>query len=447
MRRMLVQSYPNREIRVTLVNQPSSHDKTYETNNWTEPFEDSPPAPPCHSLKTRNASDESESTPIQLTELQVGFGRLGSCERFSNYGRRQVLRAGGALEQVAKHEEVLFLTLTLPGSTTESMKALAEWSGFAVHRLKAWINKRVVGKYDMYCWELQKRGALHLHYCVHCPEREVGEYIRTNLREEWCRILDAIAERSGIDVYKRKFGGTWADRKEKVRVDAQWCEKSIAAYLSKYVSKSANDPAFGGNKFWPPSRWYGVSRPLLAVLRELTKKVSIDWLKESDAWGMYEDCLSLLQSFAVKCYDYIHKVGAGKTVVAYTETNEQDSIWNHIMTQICPTQDSLSNTEQNMRRLTRNGCILLKKQPTWLKEFMAYYANSRPASLLNSPSFRDISRSDLIFLVDALAYSFRSHQRTRFELPGACKLWYSQMKNVIDTAPSEDSEWIGHLKL
>jgi len=366
---------------------------------------------------------------------------------FSTYGRRQILRAGGALERRAPHKECLFLTVTLPGSTTEAMGAIARYSGMAVKLLHDWIGNHISSKLSLYTWELQKRGALHLHYVVHCPDSSRGEWLIAHLREEWCRILDAISTKSGVDLYATTKGFSWQEQKGVVRVDAQWCEKSVAAYLSKYVSKASKTNRTLTNNSYYPSRWYGVSRPLLALLRAMTQTVSIDSITSSKAWAMYEDCLSSLQSWSIRCYEYMHTVGGGKTIVSYSNENEQESIWNFIMTQTVTNPNSFSNTEQNLRRLARNGSIIIKKHSIWLTSFMQFNGQSRPGNLLNSPSFKDISRADLIFLLDALAYSFRYVQRTRFELPGECKLWYSQVKATLDSAPSEDKEWIGALEL
>lgn len=447
MRRILIQSYPNREIRVTHVRQVLAHRVTNETKNKTDNLPAAIAAPTCHSLKTLQGTTKPRPTGLLQVDGKPGWGGLPRFQKFSTYARRQILRAGGALERAHPHHECLFLTLTLPGSTKVSMEALARYSGMAVQRLKNWIGYRISNNLSIYTWEWQKRGALHLHYVVHCPDRDKGEYIRTKLQEEWTRILDAIGEASGVDLYKKNEGFSWSSNKEMTRVDAQWCEKSVAAYLSKYVSKPKGLEKHVSKNTYCPSRWYGVSRPLLQLTREMSFSICLDFQKSNDVLAMYEDCLSLLSSFSLKCYTYKHKVGDGSTIVSYCDTNEQESIWNHIMTQICPTPDSYTNTELNMRRLARNGCILLKKHQTWLKEFMSYYGDSRPSMILNSPSFKDITRSDLTFLVDALAYSQRSHHRTRYRLPGECLLWYSEMKRVIDTAPTEDKEWIGALEL
>lgn len=447
MRRILIQSYPNREIRVTTVREQVSRGKTNESHDETEGMTSSPSPPTCHSLKTLKGSENTQQKGLLQIDGEPGWGGLPRFQRFSTYARRQILRAGGALERSHPHQECLFLTLTLPGSTKVSFEAMARYSAMAVQRLKSWIGWRIKSNLSIYTWEWQKRGALHLHYVVHCADKEIGEYIRSHLKEQWIRILDSISEASGVDMYRKHAGFSWVNDKDSIRVDAQWCEKSVAAYLSKYVSKPKGEGEFRKTFFYCPSRWYGVSRPLLQLLREMTFKCTFDNLNSSEAWGRYEDCLSLLQAWALKCYDYKHKVGDGRTTVAYCNTNEQDSIWNDVMNLNRPNPDSSMNTELKLKRLARNGTSLMMKHPTWLASFTQFCASTHIYKVMKLPSYKDITRNDLLFLVDMLAYSFRYTQRTRFELPGACKLWYSQTSEVITSAPENDKEWIGALKL
>lgn len=447
MRRILIQSYPNREIRVTTVRQQLSQGKTHETHGENSPEAISGNSDTCHSLKTRELPTDSQLETPPDTSPRPGHGGLPRHQKFSLYGRRQILRAGGALEQRHGHEDCLFLTLTHPGSTKVSFEALARYSGKAVQMFHEWIKNHIPSKLSLYTWEWQKRGALHLHYVVYCPDREKGEWIIKNLKRQWIRILDAICLASGVDLYRKHEGFSWASNKEVIRVDAQWCEQSIAAYLSKYVSKAGKDNKMMPQNAFCPSRWYGVSRPLLQLLREMTFSVTLDWMRSKDAWSTYEDCLSILQSWSIKCYDYRHKVGDGRTAVAYCNTNEQESIWTTMLESMNINQDSLSNTEQTLRRLAKNGVLIMRKHKTWHDSFCQFCKNTHIYKISQLPSYKDISRFDLTFLLDMLAYSFRYTQKTRFDLPGECKLWYAQTKQALDSAPPEDAEWIGALRM
>lgn len=447
MRRILIQSFPNREIRATVVREPGSVRKTHESNDETEEMSESGSTPTCHSRKTREVPTDSQSQKSSDQGKRPGHGGLPRYQKFSTYARRQILRAGGALERTHPHHECLFLTLTHPGSTKVSMEVLARYSAKAVKMVHDWIGNHVSTKLSIYTWEWQQRGALHLHYVFHCPNREKGEWIRQQLKGEWIKILDAICKASGVDLYRKNEGFTWANNKDIVRVDAQWCEKSLAAYLSKYVSKAAKDNYKMPQNAFCPSRWYGVSRPLLQLLKEMSFKMSLMSLTEMNGWSAYEECLSVLQSWSIKCYEYRHKVGDGRTVVAYCNTNEQESIWTTLMNQLNINPDSCSSTEKTLRRLAQNGVLVMRKHKVWHDSFTQFCKDTYIYKVMQLPSFKDISRHDLTFLLDMLAYSFRYTQRTRFDLPGECKLWYAQTKEALSTAPPEDKEWIGALKV
>lgn len=443
MRRILIQSYPNREVRVTTVRQQVSQRKNDETQNKTGDRQNLGDSPNLSFAQNSLRPTESQSQPLPGKNKLPGFGGSTRYQKFSRYGRNQILRAGGALQKKVGKEKCLFLTLTHPGSTKVSMEALSKYSGMAVKLFQGWLSRHITNKLSIYTWEWQKRGALHLHFVVACEDIDRGEWIKANLKSEWIRILDRIAEESGVDVYAKNMGFSWVNNKQIVRVDAQWCEKDVAAYLSKYVSKATANNKILTDRHFCPSRWYGVSRPLLQALREMTFSISLDSMRERDAWEGYEDCLSVLQQWSNKCYEYSHKVGDGKTIVAYVNDNERESIWETMMTQLITAPDSASNTEMTLRRLARNGSILIKKHKTWFDTYTQFYGTSRCNMLLNLPSYRDISRNDLIFLLDALTYTFRYTQRTRYELPGACQLWYSQIANCLRDAPSDDLNWIG----
>jgi hypothetical protein len=440
MRMLSLESYPNREIRVTLCREPSA--KPLKEN-----LEYCDISPTCHSLKTLNTPTKPHREGREREGLPPGYGGVTRYQKFSLYGRRTLLRAGGALEDEHPYHECLFLTLTHPGSTRESMQALASYSAYAVQHLKAWLGRRIKANLSMYTWEWQRRGALHLHYVVHSPDEQVRQYIQTHLKEQWLRILDAIARESKVDIYRKHSGFSWASNKDVVRVDCQVCEKSVAAYLSKYISKATDNIKRMPKNAFCPSRWYGVSRPLLALLREKTVKITLSSLREAEAWENYEDCLSVLKSFAIKCYQYKHTVGSGKSIVSYVLLQERKSIWNAIMSAVKNTPDSSMNSEQKLRALVQQGVYAMKRSPTWYATFKQFCANSRPAHLISSPLSQDISRADLAFLVDMLTYTYRYTERTRFALNGSARLWYSSMKSFLSTESSKGDEWFSSIKL
>lgn len=90
---------------------------------------------------------------------------------FTLEAKRKLLRAGGALGRFdPEPSNCVFFTGTLPGGTEDAFRTIAERSAQIVQRAKVWIyNRYKECSYSFYCWELQKRGALHLHYVAYCP--------------------------------------------------------------------------------------------------------------------------------------------------------------------------------------------------------------------------------------------------------------------------------------
>jgi hypothetical protein len=319
MYRIVAQSFPNNEIRVTFSSTPGGRD----------------PFSPAELAKTVELSDLDENDaletvpPLSLVpnskpeRSHAGFGALPvKPTTFGINAKRQLLRHGGALEHHAPPEECLFLTGTLPGSTEDSFRAIAEWSGYIVHRLKAWVAKHEKSKMDFYCWEYQKRGALHLHYCVRVRDDEHRRHILDGFRDWWIQILHRVGEFARTDMFRKNSGKTWLDDLSKVRAIAEVCRKSPARYLAKYLSKSAS-PQKGNARFFAPSRWWGTSRALSAAAALLS---TCQTLIESGVQAVrraWENVSHFCDTSESVTYSYRHRVGIGETYVCYPTSPEE----------------------------------------------------------------------------------------------------------------------------
>lgn len=208
--------------------------------------------------------------------FKVGWGALSETSRFTRAGGRAIACAASALERVAPVSEILFITLTVPGSALGVFEAVARYSARLVHGFKAWVNKRVPSKLDFYVWEYQKRGALHLHYAVHVPNPADRQYIWQHTRAQWCRQLIRLGDEIGVDFFARSNGETWRNRLEVVRARAEEVRKSLSRYLSKYLSKSVKDSTQIAGGIFRPSRFYGISRPLHQLINEQTTEKEFD---------------------------------------------------------------------------------------------------------------------------------------------------------------------------
>ena len=322
MYKIVAQSFPNNEVRVTWSSLPHPRAPKDE-----EISSDGEIVPQCTAV---NPSPEKNPLPplslvpnSQSSRNPVGFGSLPEKPTtFGLNGKRKLIRQGAAMETEAPPHECLFLTGTLPGSTEDSFKAIAAWSAYIVHRLKSWIGNYAPQKYDFYCWEYQRRGALHLHYCVWIPDNTFRTVVLDKFHEWWVQILHRVGEFSNTDLFRKNSGKTWLGDTAKVRAVAEVCRKSPARYLAKYLSKSAA-PARGPSRAFSPSRWWGTSRPLKALCDSLTQTIEIIEGGYHRVRVLWEQLFYACDSSDSVTYAYRHKVGSGHTLVSYPNSPEE----------------------------------------------------------------------------------------------------------------------------
>jgi len=209
-------------------------------------------------------------------------------DSLSRYGRRQILRAGSCFKSDLETKRLL-LTGTLPGSGPKPFRALAEFSSYATKTLTNWLTRRVPACLWMYCWEFQKRGALHVHLVVEMPVIQ-AEYVERFFKDEWNRILRAISLKSGVDLYAKT--SKYSHLPAATQADVTVCDREPSRYISKYISKSAVTAKCLGR--YPPKTWYQVSRSLLAELRMRTVIYEAEGLSYSQARAVEENTISHL---------------------------------------------------------------------------------------------------------------------------------------------------------
>ena len=182
----------------------------------------------------------------------------------SSYGRSQVRNAATILQEQHKKQNLAFLTLTVPFTEDEDLKAsYKNWSravGNFEDRLRRELPPDL--RQWVHCTEDQKRGAPHLHMAF--PSRRARgqkwlitkQWITDTWREIWEHILP---NSSGKHTWK------YATRIESIK-------KSIAGYLGKYMSK-------GGYPKHPdryPSSWWGCTKKLKETVSESTFRAVLE---------------------------------------------------------------------------------------------------------------------------------------------------------------------------
>lgn len=332
--------FPNGEIRVFCRPNravPQSRRETHKTDSEIEtaPIEArAASAPP--PLDSR-----SDFQGVSADTKKRGWGLDPRPTTFGLNARRTLLRVGGAIDRMdIPQSRQLFLTGTLPGSTDESMRTIAAWSGYIINRLKTWVSDIQGSKLDFYVWERQKRGALHLHYFVVASTDESARQILHGFRAKWIQILDSVSEKAGTSLFLSARGVSWRDCPSKIQAYAQSVRVGVAAYLAKYCSKNSGKQSPQQSSQYFPSRWWGCSRPLLNAMRQMTSKVLFDGLPASSASYWYNRILDRVERAALVFYHYGERRGYQRFGVAYSPYRDSKLIFEELLCLKIPILDS-----------------------------------------------------------------------------------------------------------
>ncbi|MGL5134344.1 MAG: hypothetical protein ACRC78_17600 [Planktothrix sp.] len=250
--------------------------------------------------KLRNRVQSLLDIISELQETPKSLSNLGDDNPDTVFGknaRHRLLEAGAVVQNKCPSRDPKYganavaITLTLPGSTPEAKRALAALSSWVVNNLLQTIRDCSVDLYEFFVWELQERGALHIHQCLGAPPDDCSidelKVIAKKIVDKWFQLLKLMAGTDsisrggkkgnlpGIDMFERSEkaisrGGpkTWRDNPEKWQWDIQPINKDVAAYFSKYASKNAE----AGNKksiisAYSPSRWWGKNKLVMDEIK------------------------------------------------------------------------------------------------------------------------------------------------------------------------------------
>lgn len=282
---------------------------------------------------------QNSPTPLTLTEVELDSADVPSIPRskpegLNLNGRRHLKWAGAALDELSVDPgECLFMTGTLPGGSSQAMMGIAIAAAPVVQRVQRWISNHIPEKLSFHVWEHQKRGALHLHLCVHCPDPDRREFFLNEWKGYWKTCIDFACEVSGLNLWERRGGKVWDEerRGEVIQADCQTCRSSVAGYFSKYLSK-------GGTKVYPerfrPVRYWGVSRPLTKLVSDLTYSMDFDIDDSYESKVIDEDCLSLLQRESECCYKWVSEEFDSVKITSFTTKEERLDLWSKLCEQI-----------------------------------------------------------------------------------------------------------------
>lgn len=386
MHKIIAYSYPNNEIRIQRSqSRPLRRESVPDENGEVE----------CEILLPDDYvlwQSLEKSPPLSLglnskpERHSAGYGNLPSNPTtFGLNAKRSLIRSGAAMDDDCPPHECLFLTGTLPGSTDSAFRSIAAYSGHIVNGLKAWIAKYVKAKLDFYCWEYQKRGALHLHYCVHIPIESDRIIILGGFKSWWISAMHRVGGFSNTDMFRKNEKFTHLSDPSKIRAVAEVCRKSPSRYLAKYLSKSVA-PSRGAARLFTPSRWWGTSRPLKALLA--TKTFIADICEGSyqtirKKWELVKQVYATSESVT---YSYLHKYGMGETVVCYpNDSIESSELWTQLQAQ--STMNQIHSMSQS-----QTPSQILKVQKVKMMDWCAQSSGTL------SPSFQGLNTSLTTYL-------------------------------------------------
>lgn len=328
---------------------------------WTEfllvlvacsPRGSEPPLSPIPLDISCKVSQPEESMPHRRTAFGLN-------------AKRKLMRIGGAYDTVDPTPfHYVFLTGTIPGGTHDAFMAMARESRYVVKALSDWFSRSYPTPYWFYVWELQARGALHIHYCVYAPNPRIRADILCKWHEKWHSIIQEVGRRSDADMWKRKDGTYHREGHSVLQAYAQEVNKSVAAYLAGYCGGSKDKHSTDASSPYYPGRWWGASRASIKLLESLTKEVTVDYANYREADRDMRVIKEALSTSTDHLYEYPHKAGVGRTIVSYHPEDKGKQVWTQL------TGPSMNPT------LYPNACSWIAALETYMRICTSYLKTS-----------------------------------------------------------------------
>lgn len=361
--------YPNNEIRATHYYRPSP--KVVNENSDT-----AGEALSCPETAPSLIGEAAPALPSNL-DISVDFSERGESNPhrrtvFGLKAKRTLLRLGGAFDAVDNTpSNYVFLTGTIPGGTHAAFMAMARESAYVTKALANWLRDTCPSKYWFYVWELQKRGALHIHYCIHAPNPAIRQRIISEWMDKWHSIIQKVGEKTACDMWIRADGNYHREGHSVLQAYAQEVHKSVAAYLSGYCGGAKDKHKDDGNSPYYPKRWWGCSRESTKLLRDLTEEVIVEHTNFRDTRYEMQVHYERVLHDSPKAHHYPHKVGIGSTVVSYHPEDKGQTIWRALSLMLYNPvhHPHTSFLIQTYRQLVAETILLLEASPKQLNPF------------------------------------------------------------------------------
>lgn len=276
-----------------------------------------------HEVQANKRQAKQDAKLDRKLNGRIGFGRLPRrSTKFTRLARQRILSGGTIVKRASTSpSDSTFVTLTVPGNTEGVGDSIARWATYLANRALQAIrdSKRRGNPCEyFYCWEYQKRGVLHMHLVIFSPKPGISFSVGNAVVERWFGALKSLQDK-GVDAFSRR-GGRECVLPKYWQADVQPCQKSVAAYVSKYVTKqqaqgsrvSADSPH--GKVCFSPGRFWGMSRNLVQSVRRFSSKAVVRGLTEDDCSSLVARIVDkLLNSKGlVQEYHYSFDVDCGE---------------------------------------------------------------------------------------------------------------------------------------
>lgn len=180
----------------------------------------------------------------QNTKPSRPWGKATRPKAFRWQGAQRILEGGAIIDRYCRAKHSSMVTVTLPGDTWYAMDAVARWSGWIVNRM-CQVFRRIPKYrppvYWFFVWEHQKRGALHMHWCIGwVVSQEERESLCEKIKDKWFQCLKELSEKEKIDMFAGAgFAKSHKDNPSVWQWDIQQIKKSVAGYFAKYCQKNS----------------------------------------------------------------------------------------------------------------------------------------------------------------------------------------------------------------
>lgn len=244
-----------------------------------------------------------------------GYGHLpAQSSKFTSRAKDSVRQGAAAIERHWGIAKCFFATLSLPGGSDLAMLTFSLWSSWLMDLLNKFLARHCRmpdgNCYRVSVWEMQKRGALHLHLLI----VSMDDSFIDKLNKYYISLLEKLSDITGVDMFERRNGSSWRGRTDslvkagrkagrlvegfvpvsKLMCDVKPVTKSVSAYLSKYLSKGSSRVGQA------PARWWSMSNCVRRLVALYTIQFPLG-RTNSDAAGVIDE---FVQGVFETCHSY-----------------------------------------------------------------------------------------------------------------------------------------------